>query len=837
MKDNNKKNVNPAPTKGKSLKKRNRKKRVLKIVLISFLIFFAAVFIIGGAIFLGIAKTAPDVDLKVICTFNEPSKFYDDKGVLIDEYLTTEQREPVSYNNIPKLLRESFIAIEDERFESHNGIDFKRLIGATIGNVKSLVTGKKNFTGASTITQQLIKQKYFLQSSLDDRLSFTRKIQEMSMAVELEKKLSKEKILETYMNTIFLGGSAYGVKSAARQYFNKDLDQLTVTECAFLASCAQSPTVSFGAAKYAYDKKELHESPRTKIVLKKLLEKGKITQEQYDKAIVPQLSYSFKDTLRSKMKYEWFSRPVIEQVSADLKKRYNYTDLEVHGLLANGGLKIYTTMNTKLQNKTQEIIDDKKTEDKKSAWQYLFPRTSNLEPLQENLQASATVMDYHTGEVKAIVGGRGEQNALSYNRAASESFLRPPGSALKPFAVYTPAIDTKKFTAASMVEDEPLSTELQTKYGSDGTPYNPKNSPNTYDGMITLRNALKKSSNVVAVRVVDEVGLSTSSKYAEKFGIQIDPDDKKYISSMALGQLDTGSRNGTNPLTLSAAYGAFGNNGKVTSPVLYTKIVSREGSVLFENKAESRQVISPQTAFIVYDMLKEPVSSSGTGPSANFGSMEVRGKTGTSSDQKNLWFAGLTPHYSCAVWVGNDDATVIKGMGSNTAAKIWAKIMKEANAGKDNISVKMPKGVVVKKVSPLSGNFIKDLPIIIKGYKIYNEYFLDNTYSEPENTSEEMYVKLKVVKNSNGTYLLATDKSDPGKIEEKTFIKQQYAHLLGDNDKSLLEPTEYDTGVGTNIPPDILEPENPDDTVPGDNDVKPTKPNLPDSSVNNSPSP
>lgn len=805
------------PSKAKN--KKTNKKRVVKIVLLTLVIIFVVATVIGTAIFLGIAKTAPEVDLNVICTFNEPSKFYDDKGVLIDEYLTTEKREPVTYDDIPATLRDAFICIEDERFNTHNGIDVKRLFGATLGNVKSLLTGKKSYSGASTITQQLIKQKYFLQSSMEDRLNFTRKIHEMTMAVELEKKLSKEKILETYLNTIYLGGSAYGIKSAAKQYFNKDLSELSVTECAFLASCAQSPAVSFGAAKYAYNKKEVHESLRSKIVLNNLLKNNKITKKQFDVAIVPQLTYSFKDTLSTRMNYEWFSRPVINQVTKDLKDRYNYTDLEIHGLLANGGLKIYTTMNVDLQNKTQKIINDAKTSDKTKSWQYLFPRNSKLEPLQKDLQASATIMDYHNGEVKAIVGGRGDQVALSYNRAASENFLRPPGSALKPLAVYAPAIDSKIFTPASLIDDKPLPIELQKKYGSNGDLYNPKNSPNTYNGEISLRSGLRKSSNVLAVRVVDKIGLDVSAKYAEKFGIQIDPDDKKFISSMALGQLDTGSRNGTNPLTLSAAFGAFNNSGNVTTPILYTKLVSREGSILFENKPKTVNAITPQTAFIMYDMLKEPVSSSGTGPSANFGTVDVRGKTGTSSNQKDLWFAGLTPHYSCAVWVGNDDATVVRGMGSNNVAKIWGTIMAEANKGKPNIKPKKPDGVVIKKVTPLTGNIINDIPLILKGYKTYNEYFLDDTYSESGSSSEDMYTKLKVVRKPDGKYVLATNKSNQAEIEEHIFVKKEYAHLLKNGQNQLLEPTEYDKGKIS--PP--KEPEKSEDPSkdPEEDDPKP----------------
>src|SRR3712207_5552514 len=243
--------------KKKKKSKKKSKKKTLKIVLLSILFIILTCMVILGAVILGMAKTAPSVDVKTVTSLSEPTKFYDDKGNLIDEYLTVERRDPVEYKDIPQNLIDAFVSIEDERFWKHKGIDFKRLAGATLGNVKKLLTGKKGFQGGSTITQQLIKQRYFLTDSLTNRLNIERKIQEMYISLELEKILSKEKILETYMNTIPLGGTAYGVKSAAKQYFNKDLKDLTLTECAFIASCAQSPSVSYGAAKYAYDKKQI----------------------------------------------------------------------------------------------------------------------------------------------------------------------------------------------------------------------------------------------------------------------------------------------------------------------------------------------------------------------------------------------------------------------------------------------------------------------------------------------------------------------------------------------------------------------------------------------------
>lgn len=772
--------------------KPKHKRKVFKITILTLLLICLTVGVIGSAVLLGMAKTAPEIDVNMITSLNEPTKFYDYKGKFIDEYLTVEKRDPAEYKEIPENLRDAFVSIEDERFFKHSGIDYKRLIGATLSNVKNVITRNKNFQGGSTITQQLIKQRYFLEQSLNNRLSIQRKVQEMYLATELEKKLSKEKILETYMNTIPLGGTAYGIKSAAKQYFNKELKDLTLTECAFIASCAQSPSVSYSAAKYTFDKKEVHNSPRTKAVLGKMLQNGYISKTEYNEAIKPQLKYSFNNKTKNKMNYEWFSRPVIEEVIKDLKSKYNYSDNEVTSLFAYGGLKIYTTMDTELQNKVQNIINDDISKDKSSSWQYIFPRYNNLNPIQPKLQASATIMDYRTGEVRVIIGGRGDQGPLSYNRAASSKFLKPPGSAIKPITVFAPAIDSKIATAGTVIEDSPLPTEIAKSYGSNGTPYEPKNANRRFAGYMPLRQALKVSSNLVSVKLTHEVGLNTSALYGEKFGLQLDEKDKGSIAALALGQLDSGQFNGTNPLTISAAYGVFGNNGKLVKPRIYSKVVDRTGRILLETKTESNNVVSPQTAYIMYDLLKGPVSPGGTGSAARFGDIDVRGKTGTSSYNTDLWFAGLTPYYSAAVWVGNDDKSKIEGgMYSSNVAKLWGLIMNEAHKGLQNKTLPKPDNINEVEISMDSGTLPTELtrkdP---RGSRVYNELFIAGT--EPT-TYDNIHVLAKVVKQANGVYALASPNSDPSKVEEKVFIRRDYSPSVSLADQIYVLPKTYDT--------------------------------------------
>lgn len=812
--NNNSKKMKTTPN--KKSKKTKGNKSIFKIFLICFLCLLLTGFVAGGAAILGIANNAPELDLEMITSMNQPAKFYDDNEKLVDTYLTIEKREPVSIDLVPNYLKKAFIAIEDERFYTHPGIDLIRLTGAMLGNVKSILKGEPEFQGASTITQQLIKVKYFLKDSQTDRLSIKRKIQEMYLALQLEKQLSKDKILEAYMNTIYFGGSAYGIKAASLQYFNKPLEELTLTECAFISSCAQSPSVSYSAAKYAFDNDELHESPRTLSVLKSMLSIGDISEEEYTAATQPQLSYSFDKNIADRMDYEWFSRPVIQSVSRDLREKLKYDDTDINNLLANGGLQIFTTMNTELQEVSQAILDD--IPGGKN------PFNSSLLPKQENLQGSAVIMDYHTGEVKSIVGGRGEQAALSYNRAASDNFLRAPGSAIKPITVYSPAIDSRKASAGTVYDDTPIPTAIGEKYSGPGEkPYDPSNSPVGYSGYVTLRESIQRSLNTISVKVLDQIGLNLGASYGEKFGLQLDDVDKSSMAALALGQTDSGDLAGTNPLTMATAYGTFGNNGTLTKNILYTKVVDRNGKVILKNEPETSQVLDPKSAYVMWDLLKAPVSTGGTAPGAVFDStVPVRGKTGTSSFSKDLWFCGLTPNYSASVWIGTDDYSTIKGINSNTMGKIWSRLMREAHKNVQTKEVDIPTGITWTDISKDSGNLPSELTFKDpRGNRVYKELFIDGTVPT---TFDKVHVSARVVKKED-RYVLATNNSNPFSVEDRVFITRNYKVDVPVKDASYVLPTETDNSIfQVNVNPDeghILEP-------PNNSSGAPDKPNESD---------
>ncbi|MGH4125321.1 MAG: transglycosylase domain-containing protein [Clostridium sp.] len=805
-------------------KKKSTGKKVFKSIFFAILFITIIAMVAMGGVVLAMIKTAPDLDINAFLKLDEPSILYDNSQKYMDEYITSERRTNISINNVPIILKDAFISIEDSRFDTHPGIDIKRLGGAVFNDIKIKITGsKKSLQGASTITQQLVKYRMFLEDSIENRTSIKRKVQEIFLSLKLEKVLTKPQILEAYMNTIFLGGKAHGVEAASQQYFGKSIGGLSLKQSAFIASTAQNPSFSYDLSYKASKSKKDLVSNRTKAVLENMLKYNKISKTQFDSAIAEKLVFNFSIKNSNKMNFESFSRPVILQVSEDLMKTLNINKEEAYSMLMYDGLKISTTMDRAMQTKSQTIIDDPVQANKKNSYDYIFPRYDNLNLKQANIQASCVIMDYRTGEVKTIIGGRGVEGPMSYNRAASSDFLKAPGSSIKPLTVYSPAIDSKIATASTIIEDSPVPAEIGKKYVAPGDPpYDPRNSPDKYYGYLTLRECLKKSVNVAAVKLEDMISLKTGVSYGQKFGLQLDETDKKSMSAMALGQLDGGSYKGTNPLTMAAAYGVFGNNGMKTTPRLYTKVVDRSGKVLLQTKYDPKTVLSPQSAYIMYDLLQGPVSEGGTGPGAVFSEMPVRGKTGTSSDSKNLWFVGLTPYYSAAIWIGTDDGAKIKEMGSTTAALLWGKIMKEAHASLPVKEVERPSGISSYSVSKDSGDIPTDFTNADpRGNRVYSELFIDGT--QPT-TLDSIHVLAEVTKGPNGNYVLASDFTPPGKIERRIFIKRNSpnSQLL---DSAYVLPTAVDNFSNQIITPPVIVP--PVDTPPTDDGI-PVEPNNPE---------
>ncbi|MBX4259947.1 transglycosylase domain-containing protein [Clostridium estertheticum] len=781
--------------KGTSQKKKKKaEKHVFKKLIFTILIIALTISVAIGGVVLAMIKTAPILNINEFLKLDEITVLLDDSGKLMDEYVISQRRINVPISDVPVNLQEAFISIEDFRFATHPGIDIKRLAGSIFNDIKIKITGSgQSLQGASTITQQLVKYRIFLEDSIENRTSIKRKVQEIYLSLQIEKVLTKSQILETYMNTIFLGGNAHGIEAASQQYFNKSVKTLTLKQSAFIASAAQNPSVSYSMATKSFETKTAFDSNRTKAVLTNMYKYNKISKSQFDSAMAEKLTFSFSKKNANKMNYEFFSRPALLQVTNDLMKKYKISQKEASSMLMYDGVNIYTTMNRNMQNTSQSLID------------------APMNSPQEKLQASCVIMDYHTGEVKTIIGGRNVTVPGSYNRAAyDDKFLRAPGSSIKPLTVYSPAIDTKIATASTVIEDSPIP--------SPG--YNPNNDDYRYKGYLTLRDSLMYSDNVAAVKFENMIGIKTGVSYGEKFGLNLDSVDANSPAAMALGQLNSG----TNPLTMADAYGVFGNSGNRTAPRLYTKVVDRTGKVLLDTKPVATHVLSPQSAYIMYDLLKGPVSSPhGTGSNAIFSNMPVRGKTGTSSNSKDLWFVGLTPYYSAAVWIGTDKADTIVGLNSNDTAQLWGKLMKEAHTSLPVKDVDMPSGISSLSVSKDSGNIPTDLTIADpRGDRVYSELFIDGT--QPT-TLDSIHVAAKVTRDSSGNYVLASEYTPIWKIETKVFIKRDHvpnAHL---DDSAFVLPTAVDNSSGSFSAPSVVTPNIPSTTPEITPPVTTPKPN------------
>lgn len=759
-------------------KKKSKSKKIFKVVFTILLFLFLFTGITFAGVILAIIKTAPALDINAILSLNEVSVIYDNKGNYMDNVPTDERRSIISINDMPENLKNAFISIEDERFREHKGIDVKRIFGAVYIDVKNKLTGKSGLHGASTITQQLLKN-----TMLSPDVSIPRKVKEIYLALQLEKKLNKDQILEAYLNTIFLGGRANGVEVASKQYFDKSAKDLNLIESAYLAGMNQSPSIyyPFSASSKKDPSKYIN---RTKTVLGKMIENGHINQEEYDKAIADLDNGELKfipPNFSDKLNYEWFSRPAMTRVKKDLKAQYGYSDKEVNRLLIYGGIKIYTTMDKDLQDYSQDILNNAS---KYISIKEFKDKNGLIQP-----QAAAVIMDYHTGEVKTIIGGRGEQAALSFNRGASDNVLRSTGSAIKPLTVYAPAIDLKLASASTVVNDSPLPDEMLKKYSYN---FQPKNVTNDYKGPVTLRTALTYSINTIALKTEDYIGLKNGIAYGEKFGLKFNSRSKTSIAALALGEFDNDPKDldGSNPLYMAAAYGTFGNNGIYTEPILYTKVVDRNGKVLLEKKPDQRKVLNPQTAYIMYDLLQGPVKYY-SGSNAKFGNMPVAGKTGTSELNKNLWFSGLTPYMSAAVWIGNDIPEEIKSAANgesysgSTAGILWGKIMGKAHEGLEVKEIEMPNSVVKSKVCLDSGKIATDLcnkdP---RGNRIIEDYFIEGSIPS---ALCDVHIEVKVNK-LNGK--VATENTPKELVESRVYIKKEFAGSV--TDKNLIEPTEVD---------------------------------------------
>ncbi len=660
---------------------------LVNTVRILFVLCLVAGLALVGAV-LGIAKgyveTAPSLDLAALDEQAQTSFIYDVNGELITEYKGIENRVMVSIEAMPKYLQQAFVAVEDARFYTHTGVDLKRIVGAFVSNLTSSST-----QGGSTITQQLIKN-----TLLSSEQSYKRKIQEAYLALQLETTYTKEEILECYLNTIWLGESYYGVQTAAEGYFGKQLSELTLRECAILAGTCNSPYYYNPRRNYYTRQKEGVDYPaitdnRTNYVLRCMYENQFITREQYEEALNPGTAEVLREDPNTGSGMYPYAHYVEYAVSEVIDIFLQLRDLEdtpanrsaMENELRTGGYRVQLAIDPMIQETVQDTI---------SGWTK-YPslrdpadkvmRSSNgdgtyTETIQP--QAAAVVIDYRTGEIKAIVGSRDEPTVKkTLNRAVNMNM--PVGSSIKPLAVYAPAIELGA-SPASVVSNMPLPIAgWKDAKGKDTWPKNYGGS--YYAGPQTLRKALINSHNTAAAQtLMTMVGVERSVDFLHRLGI-----DDDHIDATPFG-LSLGS-SGITPLQMTAAFGVLANGGVYQEPISVLGISDSEGNVVWDGHAQQdrRRVFSESTAYLVVDMLKGAVKS-GTGTNAKISGQTVAGKTGTNSDQKGVFFSGMTGYYASSIWIGHDNYKALssKTTGSSAAAPLWQAYMKKIHSGLAN---------------------------------------------------------------------------------------------------------------------------------------------------------
>lgn len=744
----------------------------LKLILLALLAFCIIGVCLGIGAFKGILYSAPSItNLDVIPT-GYATVVYDAKGNETTKLVAADSnRSYVKMDKIPENLAHAFVAIEDERFYEHNGIDIKGIIRAGMEVIKA-----RNLTqGASTITQQLLKNNVFDGWTNETTLEkIKRKIQEQYLALELEKIMDKDQILEYYMNSINLGQNTLGVQAAAKRYFNKSTYQLNLSECAVIASITQNPS------KYNPISHPDYNAERRAKVLSKMLEQGYITEAEYNEAVADDV-YSriaaVNDENESSTVYTYFVDELTEQVLADLMEIKGYNETQAYNLLYSGGLSIYTTQDPDIQAICDEVFSNEEnyptnvkwylnyaltirkangekvnysTEMYKAYYKDINPSFNLLYNSKEDAeaaieaykvaimedgdtvegeritltpqpQASITIEDQSTGYIVAMVGGRGTKEASrTLNRASNTT--RQPGSTFKILSTYAPALDSAGLTLADVQNDAPYNY-------ANGRPVS-NWWGNEYRGLVSLRYGIVQSANIVAVKTLTQITPQLGFDYLLNFGFTTLVDkrvqnDGTIVSDIGQPLALGGITDGVTNMELNAAYAAIANRGTYIKPKLYTKIVDHDGNVLIDNtEPESTQVIKESTAWLLTSAMMDVVNG-GTGGLVKFGNMTIAGKTGTTSDYNDVWFSGYTPYYTCTTWTGYDNNVKLTSSSEKNLAKtLWKAVMEKVHEDLPDKSFPMASGIVTASVCSKSGKL--PIPGVCDGC-IVTEYFAEGT--------------------------------------------------------------------------------------------------------------
>ena len=749
---------------------------VIRLVLICVVSVVVASGIFAYLYAKSLINELPDVSTIDISPTGYMSKVYDSDGKEIEKLASTgANRTYVKLDQIPEDLQHAFVAIEDARFYEHNGVDLQGIIRAAATGISN---GFDFSQGASTITQQLLKNNYFTTWTSEHTFkdSLNRKIQEQFLAVQLEKIVPKSTILENYLNSINLGQNTLGVEAAAERYFNKKVSDLTLSESAVIAGITQNPT------KYNPISHPEANAKRRKKVLTKMLEQNFITQSQYEEAMADDI-YSQIQVLNTEFAASsttsYFVDALTDDVVKDLQTKLGYNETEAYALLYSGGLSIYSTQDSRIQSIVNEEINNPANYNDLQKYSFLFQLTinkadgstmnySNTTMLSyyqssdkkynmefdseeaakeayenykaaimeegdtvagENItytlqpQTAMTIINQSTGEVVAMTGGRGDKKASkTLNRATK--ITRQPGSTFKVVACYAAALDAGGMTLASVENDMPTTYR-------DGTPV--KNYNNAYLGWTNIRTAITNSINVVTIEVMGDIGTTLGFQYTKDLGITTltDGDNNQ---ALALGGITKGVTN----IDLTSAYATIANGGEYNKPIFYTTVIDHQGNIILDNRENTpKKVLRPQTAWLLTSAM-EDVMTEGTGKVANFEGMAVAGKSGTTTKNRDTVFAGFTPYYTGVIWGGFDDNTP---QSYTTYSKvIWKAVMSRIHEGMPEKAFTQPTGIVTAQVCRKSGKLaiagVCDCDP--RGSQVYTEYFEEGT--EPTEYCDKHYL-------------------------------------------------------------------------------------------------
>lgn len=672
--------------KGKIPKNKKRKqhpklKLFLKILLIIFLLLCVAGAGIVSAMMFGLFGNDFEITKEELIVGNSNTIVLDKDGNEIANLSTDENRKTISLSEMSPYLPKAYIAIEDKRFYSHSGVDIKRTAGAILG----AVTGNSSY-GGSSITQQLVKNitKDKARSGL---AGVVRKMKEWSKAVQVERMISKDQILELYLNIIFVGGNElHGVELGSQYYFNKSAKDLSLAQCAFLAGINNSPN-SYSPYDTSLDQEKAGNlrKERTLTVLKEMKTQGMIENEDEYNAAVKEVEdgLKFEKGYSGTSSYSYHTAETVKQVIKQVMEEKNISEDLAKNYVYGSGLTIYSTEDQKVQARVEEEFAKTKYQIKGRE------KNKNGELKNDHTQAGMVIIDNQTNQVVAVGGSLGEQKTTGWNRGTQ--LTRQTGSSMKPLADIVPGLQEKVITAATIYDD------AITDFGGG---YKPKDY-NIPKGYINIRSCIRTSQNIPMVKVMMELTPKKSIEYLKKMGITTLDDTKDANPALSIGGLSKG----ISPLEMAGAYASIANDGVYTKPIFFTKVVDSSGNTVLTANQEKTRVISEQNAYLTRSIVSEPTKSGGTATYCAIPGMETCAKTGSTDDYVDRWLCGFTPYYTAACWFGYDNdqeplkvgKTVYSVDGRNPAGQLWSSIMKDIHKGLANKNFNKPSTGLVQK--------------------------------------------------------------------------------------------------------------------------------------------